>query len=82
MKSKMFSFLSFIEIPRVISAVMTQNEAPEQPNEDPTYERYQSGEQRGKFNFPFQFAAILLSNYVSRVQNVLQPFIIALPLVM
>lgn len=29
---------------------MTQNEAPEPPNEDPTYERYQSSEQRGKFN--------------------------------
>lgn len=36
------------EIPRVISAMMTQNEAPEPPNEDPTYERYQSSEQRGK----------------------------------
>ena len=28
--------------------MMTQNEAPEQPNEDPTYERYQSSEQKGK----------------------------------
>jgi hypothetical protein len=28
--------------------MMTQNEAPEPPNEDPTYERYQSSEQQGK----------------------------------
>lgn len=28
--------------------MMTQNEAPDPPNEDPTYERYQSSEQRGK----------------------------------
>lgn len=27
---------------------MTQNEAPDPPNEDPTYERYQSSEQRGE----------------------------------
>lgn len=43
------------EIPRVISAMMTQNEAPEPPNEDPTYERYQSSEQRGKKAFFFMF---------------------------
>lgn len=43
-----FFFFKSIEIPRVINAMMTQNEAPEQPNEDPTYERYQSSEQKGK----------------------------------
>lgn len=35
-----------IEIPRV-GLMMPQNEAPETPNEDPTYERYQSSEQQG-----------------------------------
>ncbi|KAG5683541.1 hypothetical protein PVAND_012815 [Polypedilum vanderplanki] len=32
-----------IKIPRVVSAMMTQNE---EPNEDPSYERYQSSEQQ------------------------------------
>lgn len=41
-------FLARTEIPRVINVMMTQNEAPDPPNEDPTYERYQSSEQRGK----------------------------------
>lgn len=46
---------------------MTQNEAPEPPNEDPTYERYQSSEQRGKFFILLQFtAAILLYLITSR----------------
>lgn len=46
---KMLSIFHFIlEIPRVINVMMTQNEAPDPPNEDPTYERYQSSEQRGK----------------------------------
>jgi hypothetical protein len=40
--------LSSAEIPRVVNLMMTQNEAPDPPNEDPTYERYQSSEQRGK----------------------------------
>lgn len=51
-----FSSLPFLEIPRVINVMMTQNEAPDPPNDDPTYERYQSSEQRGKqkyfSNFP------------------------------
>lgn len=38
-------FLSFPEIPRVISAMFTQNEAPD----DPTYAEYQSSEGRGNF---------------------------------
>lgn len=47
--------------------MMTQNEAPEPPNEDPTYERYQSSEQRGKFFILLQFtAAILLYLITSR----------------
>lgn len=28
--------------------MMTQNEAPDPANDDPTYERYQSSEQQGK----------------------------------
>lgn len=45
-------FLFTTEIPRVVNIMMTQNEAPEPPNEDPTYERYQSSEQRGmKVNY-------------------------------
>jgi len=40
--------------------MMTQNEAPEQPNEDPTYERYQSSEQKGKN------INLIWSNYFSR----------------
>lgn len=43
-----FVFFSPTEIPRVVNIMMTQNEAPDPPNEDPTYERYQSSEQRGK----------------------------------
>lgn len=53
-------FFTSTEIPRVINAMMTQNEAPEQPNEDPTYERYQSSEQKGKN------INLIWSNYFSR----------------
>lgn len=45
------SWLFPTEIPRVVNVMMTQNEAPDPPNEDPTYERYQSSEQRGKKNW-------------------------------
>lgn len=44
------SWLLSTEIPRVVNVMMTQNEAPDPPNEDPTYERYQSSEQRGNKN--------------------------------
>ncbi|CAO1397133.1 unnamed protein product [Diamesa serratosioi] len=37
-----------IKIPRVLSAMLTQNEAPKSPNNDPTYEGYYSNEGRGK----------------------------------
>lgn len=54
--------------------MMTQNEAPDPPNEDPTYERYQSSEQRGKqfailkSSFLFHLHLVALSNYIPRVK--------------
>lgn len=57
------------EIPRVINMMMTQNEAPEPPNEDPTYERYQSSEQRGECELTFYYVALkLYRNIVSRLE--------------
>lgn len=59
-----FSSHPFLEIPRVINVIMTQNEAPDPPNEDPTYERYQSSEQRGK---KYKFSIFFVSNELRRI---------------
>lgn len=61
--------LFYLEIPRVINMMMTQNEAPEPPNEDPTYERYQSSEQRGEFEFSLTISKLelLSSSWVNQL---------------